>query len=137
MNTTVLVALIAALASPVFAYIMAVRKFSGSVGSSAAAELWEESRSIRQDLQKRNELLRQVLDKCESRIDILEKRIVELEEKNHELHLENGTLKAMLKEQEKTIAELRNQMHRLSDENVALKKQNGKLQKRVRELENA
>lgn len=56
------------------ALMIAARRFSGKVGSSEAAQLWAESRAIRQEAQER------ILD--------LEKRVKELEHENYKLRLE-------------------------------------------------
>jgi len=132
-----LIALIGALAAPVLGYLAAVKKLSGKINTSEASELWAESKAIREDLFKRNEFLRGVLDKCEEKINMLESRIDTLEAKNEALYLENGNLKRMIEEHEKTISELRDQVHDLSAENRALKEENKKLKARVKEIEDA
>jgi hypothetical protein len=42
------VAVVVAVAGPLAAYLVAVRRFSGKIESSDASQLWEESRSIRE-----------------------------------------------------------------------------------------
>lgn len=128
MQTAALVAVIAALAGPLLTYLVAARRLSGKIATSDASDLWTESRSIREDYQRRIEELNAVVARCEKRIELLEDR-------NKALYLENGQLKRMIEEHEATIAELRLHVHRLGDENVALRDENVKLRKRVTELE--
>lgn len=126
MNVYVLAVI--ALVGPLLAYLGAARKLSGKIATSEASDLWEESRAIRQDYQRRIEALTSSLEVCETRID-------QLEERNQALYLENGNLKRMIEGHEATIKELREEMHQLRDENTLLKKENAALRKRVDELE--
>lgn len=128
MNPAVIIALIAAFLGPLVTYLVTARKFSGTITTSAAEDLWAESKSIRQDYQRRIEELNHVVASCQKRIGILEKR-------NDELYLENGNLKRMIEQHEETISELRSLVHDLSDENKALKLENTNLKARVLELE--
>jgi regulator of replication initiation timing len=121
-------AILGIIVGPLVAYIVAARKLSGKVATSEATDLWEESRSIREDYADRIKVLNEVVKRCEGRID-------ELEERNDKLYLENGNLKRILEEHEATIAELRQVVHRLSDENDRLRLDNTALRKRVTELE--
>jgi len=129
-NVTTLISLIAALVGALVAYLGTVRKLSGKVRTSDAAQLWDESRAMREDYRSRITELNEVIRRCETRMEALEKR-------NDELYLENGRLARMVEEHEATIAELRAQVHRLSDENESLKSDNGSLRRRVAELEAA
>jgi len=128
MEPTIILTLIGILAAPLLGYLAAARRLSGKVASSEAADLWEESRSIRQDYQKRIEELNKVIYNCQQRID-------ELERRNDQLYLENGNLKRMIEGHEATIDELRSQLHRVSEENITLRDENVKLRRRVTELE--
>jgi predicted nuclease with TOPRIM domain len=80
-----------------------VRRLSGKVRTSDAAQLWDESRSIREDLQKRNEFLTQRVDDCGDRIDRLEKAADRLDKVNHELRGENKALTKLVHAHEETI----------------------------------
>jgi chromosome segregation ATPase len=128
MNLAIVVAIMAAVIGPVLAYYGTVRKLSGSIATSTAEDLWEESRSIRQDYQQRIRELNAVVARCTERID-------ELDARNTELSKENGRLKDRLEEHESTIAELRTEIHRLTDDNILLRSENTRLKARVNELE--
>jgi len=132
---------IAIAGSAITAYV-AVRRASGRVGTSEAADLWEESRSIRQDYASRIKELNETVSRCEERLETQAARIDDLEQKNEKLYLENGNLRRMIEEHERTIAELRTQLHDVSEENKRLRVDNAqlkgeatKLRKRVSELE--
>lgn len=71
MSASVL-ALIAALAAPIGAYLVAARRFSGKIKTSEAEELWAEARSIRQDSARRLETLNAVVERLEARVGSLE-----------------------------------------------------------------
>lgn len=128
MNPGLIVTLIVGLIGPVVAYVVAVRKLSGRVGTSEAGQLWSEARNIRDDYRSRIDELNGVIARCEDRIQ-------KLEERNDELYMENGRLGRMIEEHEATIAELRSQVHRLADENDDLRGENTKLRVRLTELE--
>lgn len=130
MNTTTLISLGAALVGALVAYLGTVRKLSGKVKTSDAAQLWEESRGMREEYRSRITELNDVIERCEA-------RIVKLEQRNDELYAENGRLGRMIEQHEETIAELRLQVHRLAGENDQLKDENKSLRVRVAELEAA
>ena len=137
MDPGVLAAIIAALVGALGTYLAVVRRLSGKITTSAAEELWNESRSIREDLQTRNQFLTEKIDRCEARIE-------KLEADNRKLYLENGRLKDMIEQHEETIKVLREEVHDLREENralraenVALKGEATKLKKRVKELEDS
>lgn len=69
--TPTVIAVIAAVAAPLGAYLVAARRFSGRIESSDAKELWAESRSIR--------------DWSQGRIASLEARVATLEAENRDL----------------------------------------------------
>lgn len=85
MSTATLIALIAAFAGPLGAYLIAAKRFSGKIETSDARALWEESSAIRDWSQKRIEELNRV-------IGDMEERIKELERSNSTLILENHNL---------------------------------------------
>lgn len=96
MTSATIVAMIAAVAAPLGAYLLAARRFSGKIETSDARELWAESRAIRDwsmgRIQELNELVRR-----------LEERIKLLEEDNKVLTQENrGLLLQIAKLEEKT-----------------------------------
>lgn len=128
MNTASWAALVAAFLSPLIAYLGAYRRFSGKISSSAAEELWVESRAIRADLQVRNSFL-------SDKIASLEQRIDELEERNRQLYLENGELTRSVEAHERTIRALTDEVHELRVENGRLREENIRMKKRVKELE--
>jgi len=66
------VPLAVALFAPVGAYLVAARRMSGRIASSEASELWDESRSIREDYRQR-------LGVAHARIAQLEARVAELQ----------------------------------------------------------
>ena len=134
-NWAIIIALIGVVVGPLITYLIAAKRLSGRVSTSAAAELWEESRSIRQDLTKRNEYLRKLVDGCDERIEKLENRIDTLEAEKYQLNLENGALKQVVEEQKKVIAELKIQVTNLTDTNEVLKRENFLLHQRLDRME--
>jgi chromosome segregation ATPase len=118
-----LLAIVGAVIAPLLTYLVAARKLSGKIATTEASDLWEESRSIREDLTKRNEYLRDLLDRYEQRLDAAEAKLGELEERNHVLYLENVDLRAKVNQHEQTISKL--------------KAENTKLRKRILTLEKA
>lgn len=128
MSAGVLVALVAALASPVVAYLTAVWRLSGRVQTSEAKDLWKAQEDFRADLLERNEFLRGRLDTCSTKIDDLEQKLLAIERKNGELSTENGTLHKLVDAHEETIK-------RLETENASLRGRNDQLERRVTELE--
>jgi peptidoglycan hydrolase CwlO-like protein len=127
-SPTLFVPILVAAIAAVGAYFAAIRKLSGTVATSQADDLWEESRSIRQDYQRRIEELNKVIFSMQSRIDSLEK-------KNEELHAENGALQRSLESQEETIKHLHQTIGRLETENTEQRQENLRLRSRLKELE--
>lgn len=78
-EVTTIIAIAAAIAAPLGAYLVAARRFSGQITSSDATELWAESRSIR--------------DWSERRIALLDQRVVDLSKENVELLKEISALR--------------------------------------------
>lgn len=115
MTGTYIVGLLALL-GPVITYLGLVRRASGRIRTSDAAQLWEESRSIRVDL-------RADKDALEKRIVTLETQVRDLVGANQGLQQENERLHLLVDKHERTIK-------RLTAENERLKK-------RVEELESA
>jgi flagellar motility protein MotE (MotC chaperone) len=83
----------AAIVGPVGAYILAARKMSGKIATTEAAQLWEESRAIREwstqrmaACDKECSNLRSELTEALTRISALEKQNEELTEQLAEAH---------------------------------------------------
>lgn len=74
-----LIPLVAALAGPIVAYLVAARRFSGKIQTTEATDLWQESRAIR-------EWSRERMNELEAKNELLEKRIEHLEAENADLH---------------------------------------------------
>jgi chromosome segregation ATPase len=130
LDTNILVPVLVALIGALGAYIAAVRKLSGSVSTSTAEDLWEESRSIRQDYQQRIMELNRVVDACRTRLEAVEER-------NATLSLKNGELKRLVEDHSLTIATLRETVLHLEKDNTELREENVRLRRRVTELEEA
>lgn len=92
--------LIAAIVGPLGAYFVAVRKFSGKIGSSDATELWKESGAIREWSSSRMGELREDVQRLESRVGLVEGQ-------NAALAQENANLILQIRELGVTITELR------------------------------
>jgi chromosome segregation ATPase len=117
----VLGVLVAAFISALGAYLIAARRFSGKIGSSDAAELWLESRSIRDWSSARILELNQLVGKLEGRVDVVE-------EQNTSLGRENTDLMQRITDLSATITELRAEI-------VALTSELKQSRERVSELE--
>lgn len=107
MSIAVIVALVAALGAPVLTYIVAVRKLSGKIATSEAADLWAESGKIRLEYREQ--------------IATLTGRCRRLEEQLDGLMSNSGALKAQIAEQAQTIGECRMKIAKLELENTNLK----------------
>lgn len=110
MNPTLFAAIVVALFGPVATYVVAVRKLSGKVGTSEASQLWEESRSIRNDYRAQIEHLNDTVKQCEGRISTLEHRNDDLLRENGRLTQKVEELKRIILSLETTILELRAQI---------------------------
>ncbi len=62
-------ALVTALAAPIATYLISQRKISGRVGTSEAAQLWDESQSIRKALREEVSGLRQEVAELRDKVD--------------------------------------------------------------------
>lgn len=89
MTTQTIVTVIAAIAAPLGAYLLAARRFSGRIQTSDASSLWQESASIRQWSAER-------IAELSSTVRSLEKRVGELEAHNGDLLLANSRLQKEL-----------------------------------------
>lgn len=81
--TTTVIAILAAIAAPLGAYLVAARRFSGRIESSDAKELWEESRSIRDWSQDRIKELTREVAQLREELRVARGRIAELERSGH------------------------------------------------------
>jgi hypothetical protein len=91
MSVPLILAVVAAISAPIGAYFVAARQFSGKIETSDAAELWEESRSIREWSAKRMGELNEL-------VGSLEVRVRDLEIHNGNLEIENRRLARELEE---------------------------------------
>lgn len=108
--------LIVGIVGALSAYLAAARRFSGKIGSSDAAQLWQESASIREDYR--------------NRIAALEARVASCETANNELANVNGALVQQVRGLKDTITGLRSEI-------VALTSELHQSHERVAELEDA
>jgi peptidoglycan hydrolase CwlO-like protein len=113
--------IVAAAIASLGTYLVAARRLSGKVGSSEAAELWEESRSIRKWGGERIAELNRVVEKLETRVGFVETQ-------NNDLAKENSNLVQQIRDLSSTITELRAEI-------VALTLELKKSHERVAELE--
>lgn len=74
------VAIIAALGS----YLVTARRMSGTIATSTAEDLWEESRSMRRDLNGRVRSLEAQLGEAQTKIESQSARIDELTDENEQ-----------------------------------------------------
>lgn len=81
-SAPLIIAITAAVAGPLAAWITAARKLSGKIDTTDADQLWAESASIREDY--RSQLLSR-----DQRISSLEARVASLEQENNALVREN------------------------------------------------
>jgi chromosome segregation ATPase len=84
------------------AYLAAARRFSGKIASSDAAQLWQESASIREDYR--------------ARIATLESRVGVVETQNSDLANVNSDLVQQVRDLKDTITELRAEIVALTRE---------------------
>jgi len=82
------------------AYFAAARRFSGKIGTSDAADLWAESRSIRDWSQAR-------ITALDMEVAVLRTRVGIVETQNEALSRENSALMKQITDLNTTIAELR------------------------------
>jgi hypothetical protein len=94
---------------PLATYLVASRRLSGKIGTSDAASLWSESKSIRDDYRER-------LSASDARQARLEERVGILERINNELAVENLGYKTV-------IEGLNTRIEALEKENKGLKAQ--------------
>lgn len=85
-------AIVVAIIAPLGAYLAAVRKTSGKIGSSDAEQLWKESSDIRRWSTERVKELNDHVDQLERRLAEIEKANGQLAEDNRRLTRENYEL---------------------------------------------
>lgn len=98
--------IIVAIAAPVGAYLLAARKMSGKIGTSDASELWEESRSIRDDYRNRLLTAAERAVSLEMRVAALEGTNAELVNQNLDLVAKVGKLETLVETLRATITKL-------------------------------
>jgi len=98
--------LVAAIAGPVGAYLLAARRFSGDIAKTDANALWEESRAIRTDYREQLSQRDERIAKLDKRIEALEKEKDSLSKENYELRVEVLHCRALVKTHEASIAQL-------------------------------
>jgi len=89
----VLGVLFAAFLAPAGAYLLAVRKMSGKINTTEAAQLWEESKAIREWSAAR-------IDKCDEEILRLKTELEVAKARIAELEKEKRRLEKLLRERE-------------------------------------
>lgn len=99
----IVVAMIAAGGS----YLVALRRLSGKIATSEAAELWQESKAIREDYRER--------------LASLEARVAQLEQQNNELVAANLKLRENKNKLESTVASLLARAKSLEEKNARLR----------------
>lgn len=85
MTAGTLIAVVAATITPVIAYLVAARQFSGKIETSNAADLWKESKDIREWAMGRIRGLEGTVFELEGRIKDLEKCNGSLARENRQL----------------------------------------------------
>lgn len=115
-------AIVALIVGPLFAYIGISRRLSGKIGTSEAADLWAESRSLREDAAQKLAL-------SEGRINVLEVRVRELEKDNTRLSEKNFELVQKISVDEMDIKALRSRIEALERENANLRDLVSRLQR--------
>lgn len=93
-NAALAVAVIVAIATPVFAWLSANRKLSGKIATTEASELWKASEAMRVELREQIDGLRRDLAAAVKRVDQLERLNSDLVKENSELQRENRELNA-------------------------------------------
>ena len=116
-----------AIIGPLGAYLVAARRFSGKIGSSDAAQLWEESRSIRGWSTTRIGELNALVGRLEGRVGVVEGQ-------NAGLAAENANLIQEVRSLSDTITELRAEIVTLTAE---LKKSHARVDELEGEAEDA
>jgi chromosome segregation ATPase len=111
---TIVVGILGVVLGPLAAYIVAARRFSGKVTTSEASQLWDESKSMREDYRERLRLagediarLAERISRLEEANDVLRGEVRHLETSNEELRIENAALKLKVEQLERENAGLR------------------------------
>ncbi|HMS83607.1 MAG TPA: hypothetical protein PKD12_08155 [Nitrospira sp.] len=107
------IAVLALIVGPLGAYIGVSRRLSGKIGTSEAADLWAESKSLREDASAK-------LARCDERVVGLEVRVRDLEKDNTTLSRENLDLMRKVNADETDIQTLRARVELLERENEEL-----------------
>jgi len=124
----VLLGVVLAAFAGAFTYLGIVRKLSGRIQTTEAAQLWAEADRMRQEY-------REEIARLQAVVDRYEKRLVEVEQRNTKLAKENYGLTEKVKECEATISALRSEISDLSLDNQRVRGEADRLRARVMELE--
>lgn len=108
------IAVLALIAGPLGAYIGISRRLSGKIGTSEAADLWAESKSLREDANNK-------LTASNDRVLALELRVRDVEKENSALTRENIDLMRKMSVDETDIQALRSRVEQLERENSDLR----------------
>jgi chromosome segregation ATPase len=95
----IIVALISVLVTGMVTFFVAARRMSGKIATSDASDLWDESKSIREDY-------RDQLSAANKRLIDLEVRTAKLESRNNDLERENWELRKQIVTLESQVADL-------------------------------
>lgn len=102
MATTLIVALVGLVGAPLIAYFTVARRASGTIGTSEAGQLWEESRAIREWATHRINELNRTVAHLQSKIEVLEAEHEECQKENLKLQNHTYHLEKRIRELEKT-----------------------------------
>lgn len=106
-TVAIIAAVVTAIAAPIGAYVLAARKMSGQIDTSTAADLWKESRDIRDDYRSRLQAANEKITELETRVDRLERINEDLLLENRELKQKISELQAIIERLQATIEKLR------------------------------
>ena len=124
----VLLSIIGGAFAAAIGYLTIVRKLSGRIQTTEAAQLWAEADKMRQEY-------REEIARMQGVIDRYEVRLKEIDGRNKGLADDNYKMTQTIATHERTIAELREQVNELSLENQRALAESDKLRQRVMELE--
>jgi chromosome segregation ATPase len=105
--TPTLIAIVAAIAGPLGAYLVAARRFSGKIASSDATDLWKESSAIRDWSGNQITLLSENVSRLEERVHDLENAERELSRENSRLVRKNEALRGQVRALSTELAQCR------------------------------
>lgn len=89
------IVILSALVAATGSYLVALRRFSGTVSSSAATDLWQESSNIRKWSSEQIDKLQDQVHRLQARVDTVESDAAKLRGENAALRAENAALKVV------------------------------------------